>query len=132
MDTSFEATVSYWIHFTGIWIEIFGVLIIVLGILWSTCLLVYRLEQPRRYEQYRTNIGRSLLLGLEFLVAAEIVKTIAIDLSFESLGLLAGLIAVRTFLSWTLLLDIDRCWPWQNKGAVENSSNSEATGRDDR
>jgi len=53
-----------------------------------------------------------LLLGLEVLVAADIVKTIAIELTFTSLGLLAGLVLVRTFLSWTLVLEIEGRWPW--------------------
>jgi uncharacterized membrane protein len=47
------------------------------------------------------------------LVAADIVKTIALALTFESLGLLAGLVLVRTFLSWTLVLEIEGRWPWQ-------------------
>ena len=54
-----------------------------------------------------------MLLGLEVLVAADIVKTIAIELTFASLGLLAGLVLVRTFLSWTLVLEIEGRWPWQ-------------------
>jgi uncharacterized membrane protein len=49
------------------------------------------------------------------LVAADIVKTIAIELTFGSLGLLAGLVLVRTFLSWTLVLEIDGPWPWQRE-----------------
>ena len=53
-----------------------------------------------------------MLLGLEVLVAADIVKTIAIELTFTSLGLLAGLVLVRTFLSWTLVLEIEGRWPW--------------------
>lgn len=53
-----------------------------------------------------------MLLGLEILVAADIVKTIAIELTFTSLGLLAGLVLVRTFLSWTLVLEIEGRWPW--------------------
>ena len=67
------------------------------------------------YETYKIRIGRSLLLGLEVLVAADIVKTIALDLTFLSLGLLAGLVLVRTFLSWTLVLEIEGRWPWQRK-----------------
>jgi len=47
------------------------------------------------------------------LVAADIVKTIAIELTFTSLGLLAGLVLVRTFLSWTLVLEIEGRWPWR-------------------
>jgi hypothetical protein len=49
------------------------------------------------------------------LVAADIVKTIAIEITFTSLGLLAGLVLVRTFLSWTLVLDIEGRWPWQRE-----------------
>jgi uncharacterized membrane protein len=63
----------------------------------------------------KIRIGRSLLLGLEVLVAADIVKTIAHELTFMSLGLLAGLVLVRTFLSWTLVLEIEGRWPWQRE-----------------
>jgi hypothetical protein len=55
------------------------------------------------------------MLGLEVLVAADIVKTIAIELTFTSLGLLAGLVLVRTFLSWTLVLEIEGRWPWRRE-----------------
>lgn len=108
----FEATASNWIHLVGICIEIFGVFIIVAGIVWSTYLCVHRRPETRHYDQYKIRIGRSLLLGLEVLVAADIVKTIAIELTFTSLGLLAGLVLVRTFLSWTLVLEIEGRWPW--------------------
>lgn len=120
MGATFDAIVIYWIHLVGTWIEIFGVSIIVFGIVGSTYFLVHRRDQARCYDEYRIHIGRSLLLGLELLVAADIVKTIAIEFSFTSLGLLAGLIAVRTFLSWTLLLDIQHCWPWQQRDLAEN------------
>jgi uncharacterized membrane protein len=66
-------------------------------------------------EVYKIRIGRSLLLGLELLATADIVKTIAHELTFISLGLLAGLVLVRTFLSWTLVLEIDGRWPWQRE-----------------
>jgi uncharacterized membrane protein len=108
----FEATASSWIHLVGICIEIFGVFIIVAGIVWSTYLCVHWREETEHYDQYKIRIGRSLLLGLEVLVAADIVKTIAIELTFTSLGLLAGLVLVRTFLSWTLVLEIEGRWPW--------------------
>lgn len=120
MDTSFDALVSYWILLVGTWIEIFGIFIIVFGIAWSTYFLVHRRGQTPCYDQYRLHIGRSLLLGLELLVAADIVKTIAIKLNFTSLGLLAGLIAVRTFLGWTLLLEFEHRWPWRQRDLAEN------------
>lgn len=113
--SGFEADVSHWIRLVGTCIEIFGVFIIVAGIVWSTYLFVHRPVPERHYDQYKIRIGRSLLLGLELLVAADIVKTIAIELTFTSLGLLAGLVLVRTFLSWTLVLEIEGCWPWQRE-----------------
>lgn len=106
------ANVSGWIHLTGTVIEVFGVLVIVAGIAWSTAAAVFSSADVRSYEGYRIRIGRSLLLGLEVLVAADIIKTVAIELTFSSLGLLAGLVLVRTFLSWTLTLEIEGRWPW--------------------
>ncbi len=113
---SFETATSQWIHLIGVGIEIFGVFIIVAGIIWSGR-LIFGHETASRYDSYKISIGRSLLLGLEVLVAADIVKTIAIELTFASLGLLAGLVVVRTFLSWTLTLEIEGRWPWQQEGA---------------
>jgi uncharacterized membrane protein len=112
---SFEVAVSHSIRLVGTCIEIFGVFIIVAGIMWSTYQCTNRRIEALDYDQYKIRIGRSLLLGLEVLVAADIVKTIAIELTFTSLGLLAGLVVVRTFLSWTLVLEIEGRWPWQRE-----------------
>lgn len=113
--SALEPSVNYWIHLVGTCIEVFGVFIIVVGIIWSTFLFVLSHAEKWHYDPYKIKIGRSLLLGLEVLVAADIVKTIAIELTFTSLGLLAGLVVVRTFLSWTLVLEIDGRWPWQRE-----------------
>jgi uncharacterized membrane protein len=110
----FEPTIGNWIHLVGTCIEIFGVFIIVAGIIWSTSLFVIPGDQ-RHYDSVKMRIGRSLLLGLEVLVAADIVKTIAVEVTFASLGLLAGLVLIRTFLNWTLVLEIDGRWPWQRQ-----------------
>ena len=115
MENTFEPTVSNLIHMVGVCIEIFGVFIIVAGIVWSTLLFAQQQNVERYYDQYKIRIGRSLLLGLEVLVAADIVKTIAIELTYTSLGLLAGLVIVRTFLSWTLVLEIEGRWPWRRE-----------------
>jgi uncharacterized membrane protein len=112
--SALEPAVSHWIRLVGTCIETFGVFIIVAGIIWSTFLYVRRGENWQ-YDQYRIRIGRSLLLGLEVLVAADIVKTIAIELTFTGLGLLTGLVLVRTFLSWTLVLEIEGRWPWRRE-----------------
>ena len=94
-----ESLTDYAIRMVGSGIEVFGVLIIVTGIAWSTYLHLRRPMPGEDTEVYKIRIGRSLLLGLEVLVAADIVKTIAHELTIISLGLLAGLVLVRTFLS---------------------------------
>ena len=97
----------------GSGIEIFGVLVIVTGIACPHPSPAPAADFRAGPDVYKIRIGRSLLLGLEVLVAADIVKTIAHELTFMSLGLLAGLVLVRTFLSWTLVPEIEGRWPWQ-------------------
>lgn len=99
----------------GVAIDVAGVVIIVAGILWATASFLARRMGEEHYECYRGRIGRSLLLGLEMLVAADIVKTIALAATPQSLGILAGLVAIRTFLSWSLVLEVDGRWPWQTR-----------------
>lgn len=117
----FEAVVDHAIRVVGSGIEIFGVLVIVIGIAWSTYLYLRRGTSGQDVDSYKIRIGRSLLLGLEVLVAADIVKTIAHELTAMSLGLLAGLVLVRTFLSWTLVLEIEGRWPWQREPSPMSS-----------
>src|SRR5262249_46266140 len=112
-----ETTISHWIRVVGNGIEVFGILVIVIGIVWSTMRYLRRLSAEHSYDIYKIRIGRSLLLGLEVLVAADIVKTIALELNFQSLALLAGLECGLTFLSWSLVLEIEGQWPWQRKPA---------------
>lgn len=110
-----EQVIGHWIRIIGIGIDAFGVLIIVVGIIWSTYRFLQQHMEEQHYDRYKIRVGRSLLLGLELLVAADIVKTIALEPSFISLGVLAGLVVVRTFLSWTLVLEIEGRWPWQGQ-----------------
>lgn len=99
-------------------IEAFGIAVIVLGVLWSLVRYVWsaaargtRSEQS--YGDVRRSIGRSILLGLELLVAGDIIRTVAVDPTFESVGVLAIIVAIRTFLSFTLEVEITSRWPWQ-------------------
>jgi uncharacterized membrane protein len=117
-----EKLVGQGLHVVGNGIEVFGVLVIVAGIAWSTYLYVQPRTGGHVYDTYKIRIGRSLLLGLEVLVAADIVKTIALELTFASLGVLAGLVLVRTFLSWSLVLEIEGRWPWQRTHALPRST----------
>jgi uncharacterized membrane protein len=116
-----EPVVDHAIRVVGSGIEIFGVLIIVTGIAWSTLRQLRQRVSEQDSEVYKIRIGRSLLLGLEVLVAADIVKTIAHELTSMSLILLAGLVLVRTFLSWTLVLEIEGRWPWQREPSPMSS-----------
>ncbi|MGE5203056.1 MAG: DUF1622 domain-containing protein [Acidobacteriota bacterium] len=108
-----ESAIGHWIRFVGDGIDIFGVVIIVAGIAWSTSRFLRQHVEESHFDRYKIRIGRSLLLGLEILVAADIVKTIAVEPTFVSIGVLSGLVAIRTFLSWSLILEIEGRWPWQ-------------------
>ena len=99
-------------------VDVAGVVAIVVGTVVATLLagrdLLGRGSGERdTYESYRQRLGRSILLGLELLVAADIIKTVAITPTFESVGVLALIVVVRTFLSWSLELEISGRWPWQ-------------------
>lgn len=65
------------------------------------------------YKALRSNLGRSILLGLELLVAADIINTVAVEPTLTSIAVLAGIVAIRTFLSFSLELEIEGKWPWQ-------------------
>jgi uncharacterized membrane protein len=98
-------------------LELGGVFIIICGVLVSSALFIRGGLQDRRWrescEEYRSNLGRGILLGLELLVGADIISTITAPLTSESVGLLAGIVAIRTFLSFSLETEIEGCWPWQ-------------------
>lgn len=66
------------------------------------------------YAKYRVILGRSLLLGLELLVAADIIRTVTIEPTLANLGALAVLVAVRTVLGWTITVEVEGRWPWQH------------------
>ncbi len=98
-------------------VEIFGVGAIVLGALIATIEFLFHLRPPSgisdAYRIYRRGIGRSILLGLEFLVAADIIRTVAVSPTFANVGILAAIVLIRTFLSMTLELEVNGRWPWQ-------------------
>ncbi len=110
---SIEELVSHALGLIGLGIEVFAAVVIVVGLGWSTILFLGRRMAEQHYEVYKIRIGRSLLLGLEVVVAADIVKTIAVRPTLASLAVLAGLVLIRTFLSWSLVLEIEGRWPWQ-------------------
>jgi uncharacterized membrane protein len=73
------------------------------------------------YARLRADLGRAILVGLEILVAADIVVTVTIDRTLESVGVLGLIVAVRTFLSFSLEVEIDGTWPWQRMRAPDDT-----------
>jgi uncharacterized membrane protein len=98
-------------------LELFGVAIILSGIVLATVTFLRNGSRTKdwrsAYPGYRSDIGRGILLGLELLVGADIISTITAPLTFESVGLLAAIVAIRTFLSFSLETEIEGCWPWR-------------------
>ena len=110
-------------HMIATGIEIAGVGIIVVSAVIAALLF---LQQGLRgqgwgkaYEGFRAHLGRGILLGLELLVAADIIGTVAITPTFESLGVLAAIVLIRTFLSFSLEVEIEGRWPWQGRSRGE-------------
>jgi uncharacterized membrane protein len=99
-------------------IEVFGIGIIMMFALYSLVLAAFRLSQGRGgdplFKEARQKLGRGILVGLEFLVAADIIHTVAVDLSFQTVGVLSLIVLIRTFLSFTLEVELTGRWPWQN------------------
>jgi uncharacterized membrane protein len=71
------------------------------------------------YRDYRRGLGQALLLGLELLVAADIIRTVAVTPTLESVAVLAVIVLIRTFLSWSLEVEVEGRFPWQKKGETE-------------
>jgi len=94
-----------------------GVAIIAVGAVVAGGIAVGRLvrRSPDTYRFFRETLGRTILLGLEFLVAADIIRTVAVTPNAQSVAVLAGIVAIRTFLSFSLELEITGRWPWQKK-----------------
>jgi uncharacterized membrane protein len=106
-------------------VEIVGVALILVGAASATVrfLVQWRVVGlPDAYREYRQHLGRAILLGLEFLVAGDIINTVAVDPTFRSIGVLAGIVVIRTFLSFSLEVEIEGRWPWARRTAMEGSN----------
>ena len=118
-------TVRGAIEWAALGIEILGALVIVAGVLRvaitrGTIRFLFKLEEPGAYGSYKQQMGRSLLLGLEFLVAGDVVRTVALEPTLLNVSVLGLLVLVRTFLSWTLAVEIEGHWPWQSRAIAQS------------
>jgi len=97
-----------------------GVLLIVVGALIATWRFLFRRQEGpvNAYSIYRQDLGRAILLGLEFLVAGDIIRTVVVSPTLDNVVVLGLIVLIRTFLSMALQLEVEGRWPWQH--AVEN------------
>ena len=119
-----DAALMEGIHWLVRGVELVGIGIIVIGAVWSLLAFVRELTRQPKEEAiaaFRSDLGRAILLGLEFLVAADIVNTVAIEPTLDRLAVLAGIVLIRTFLSFSLEVEIEGRWPWQRQAAERGS-----------
>ncbi|WP_438855402.1 DUF1622 domain-containing protein [Agromyces sp. M3QZ16-3] len=105
-------------------IDVLGVVAIVVGVLVAMADAAIRRIRNLGpvYTRFRRVLGRGILIGLELLVAADIIRTVAVTPTIESVTVLALIVLIRTFLSWSLEVEISGRWPWQKAqtGTVED------------
>lgn len=98
-------------------VELTGVTIIAVGAFATLLLFLFRLatsqDRDKAVADLRSSLGRAILLGLEFLVAADIINTVAVQPTLGSVAVLAGIVAIRTFLSFSLEMEIEGRLPWK-------------------
>jgi len=100
----------------GYAISLFAVAVIIVGFAiaaWRYARRFRGTTQENNFEQFKVELGSALMLGLEILVLADVIETIAVTPTFVSLALLAAIVIVRTVVSWSLTLETEGCWPWQ-------------------
>jgi uncharacterized membrane protein len=104
-----------WIELSSQGIQALAVVIIAVSIIFGSARYLVQLSRkiPRPYRAYKELLGRSLLLALELLVAADVIRTVLLDLTAKGMEILGALVVVRTFLSWSLVVELEGRWPWQ-------------------
>lgn len=109
-----------------------GVAVIALGAILAGVVTLRKMLRKAgdAYRFFREQLGRSILLGLEFLVAADIIRTVALTPTWQSVLVLAGIVLIRTFLSFSLEVEISGRWPWQQRIKSKDTADSVAPPRD--
>ncbi len=106
------------ISIAGYSIESFGVLVVIVGSCISSVSFIStfrQLPEGAAYRNYRRQLGRSIILGLEFLIAGDIIRTVVVADTFKNVAVLGVIILIRTFLSMTLHLEVEGKWPWEKE-----------------
>lgn len=106
------------VEYIGVGVDALGVLVIIVALLAAAArFLAQGLKAPEgtAYHRFRQDLGRGILLGLEFLVAADIIRTVAVAPTLQEVMVLGLIVLIRTFLSLSLGVELDGRWPWQPK-----------------
>ena len=105
-------------------VDVAGITIILIGVLASSVQFLHRMRRDvgSAYGIYRVGLGRAILLGLEFLIAGDIIRTVATSPTFQSVGILGSIVLIRTFLSLALNLEVEGRLPWQKGRKAEAAS----------
>ena len=121
MVAAASSSVPAWIHEAAVIVEILAVAIIAIGILAALGRYLQRSVVQRvpgdHYHTLKVPLAKTLMLGLEILVAADVIVTVALEATLESVLILGLLVVIRTFLSWSLVVEIEGHWPWQRPQA---------------
>jgi uncharacterized membrane protein len=120
MNHQVMEVIQHAIEWAAVGIELLGVAVIIsaviiMAISRGTVRYLFRFGEPGAYESYRNQLGKGLLLGLELLVAADVVRTVALEPTLNNVAILGLLVIVRTFLSWSMSVEIEGHWPWQGR-----------------
>lgn len=113
----FKADFTWFVERVGLMIDGAGVIVITVGLV--VALLKYVVGgggSADPFRQLRQDLGRGILLGLEFLVAADIIRTVAITPTLQSVLVLGMIVLIRTFLSMALQVEVEGRLPWQRPG----------------
>jgi uncharacterized membrane protein len=112
------------VDLVGASIELAGIVVLVTGAVLAFLLaiktLFYKRDASVAYRALRRGLGKAILIGLELLVAADIIRSVAISPSFATIGVLGMIVVIRTFLSWSLELEINGSWPWQGPRSLDD------------
>lgn len=130
MINELEHTIIQFVEVAALIIELLAVAIIVSAVLVGMWRYLRHMVSERslvgdRFNEYRMVLARALLLGLEILVAADIVKTVVLEPTLQSVGVLGLLVIIRIFLGWSLIVEMEGRWPWQGK--AEESAPEQTT-----
>ena len=112
------------IEWVSIILEIVAVSWICVGVFSSTARYFSRMVKKtlpplERYTEYRHALARTLMLGLELLVAADVVRTVALEPTFDNVGVLGLLVLIRIILGWSMVVEVEGRWPWQPERPAE-------------